>query len=84
MIKTIEISDIEKEIAGIQKGKKKFKQIRKQESLKKGNQTVWVDEYVGPRGAGYIINIEKKGKIKTIDKGPEGRSHDWRDITPKE
>jgi len=40
-----------------------------------------VDEYVGPLGAGYIINLQFGDWRKSSDYGPEGRSRDWHLIT---
>ncbi len=36
-----------------------------------------VDEYLGPLGAGYIINLQFGDWHKSTDFGPEGRSMDW-------
>jgi len=39
--------------------------------------SIKVDEYVGPYGVGYIVQLHLDGWIKSIDFGPEGRSTDW-------
>jgi hypothetical protein len=42
-----------------------------------GDEDIYCHEYVGPRGAGYIIYARSGDYIKAIDNGPEERSFNW-------
>lgn len=69
--------------------KNKYKQVQgDSDKLTDGDVLVVVDEYIGPKGAGYLLKsfVRKDGVLysKLDDKGPDGRSLDWFEVLTRE